>query len=329
MLRETPETAAIPVLFIGNHITGLVRQHPCRMAMDGDMDETATPAAVAAWLTNRLREHAPVDRDSKIDPMTGLPNRAAFCRDFNDASGACHATHEPAALAMLSLDLKGDASEPPAGLYERILPEWARGLTAALRATDYLARWSSGAFVVLLAGEDTAGATRAIKRAFAGCRQALADACGEFANRLSLSAGVTTVTPGMPVAYAAASAERYLFSAKTAGGDRVVSSDSRLYRRPDHALVLIDDTLMGRVIEDLLAYAELKVVHATCLDQALDACSGRQRFQLIIVDECFAPARDRLMQHCCMKRSRGKLRSSCATTQGERYGLQARDRGRA
>ena len=228
------------------------------------------------------------DSMSRVDPPTGLPNQAAFCEEFHHASDACHANQEPIALAMLNLGLQGDPPNTPANLYERLIPLWVRWLTTSLRATDYLARWNADALVLLLSGEDAVGATRAVERAFANCRQDILDACGEHASRLSLCAGISSVPPGMGVEFAITSAERYLISAMSAGGNRVVSSDSRLYRRPVHALVLIDDKLLGRVIQGLLDHEEWKVVHANDLDAALEACGGRRRFQLIVIDECLA-----------------------------------------
>lgn len=284
-LREATETATIPVLFMGKRVIDSIRHHPCRMSMDGDMEETATHAEVASWLAKRLRESTPEDRRGRLDPLTGLPNRAAFCAEFEHARAACHAAREPVTLAMLQLELQDGAAAVPVALYDHLLCAWARSLSATFRLTDYLARWNAATLVLLLPGEDIVGGTRAVERAFARCRQYILNACGAHAECLSLCAGVTSVTPGMSVAHAVASAERYLSSARSAGGNRVVSSDSRLYRRPVYALLLIDDPLMGRVISGILHQEELKVVHARSLDEARAASGGRRRFQLIVIDE--------------------------------------------
>lgn len=286
-LREAPETAAIPVLFVGQRITASVRNHPCRTTIDGHLDDTVSPEEITAWITMRLQEPIPDDRITRLDPLTELPNRAAFCLDFKETTETFHASHEPVALAMVSLHMQGNGGTgTEADLQDCCILELARVLSSSLRATDYLARWSLGSFVVLLAGEDTLGATRAIEKVLSRYWQSIATACDSPSRCLVLSAGVTLVTPEMLVANAVASAERYLFMARTAGGNQVVSSNSRLYRRSVHALVLISDKLMGNVISNLLDHAEIRVVHASTLKEAETACSGRQRFQLIVIDEC-------------------------------------------
>ncbi len=286
-LREAPETATIPVLFVGSHIIESVRNHPCRMAFDGDLTDDGTPSQAADWIGRRLREQQDNIVDTKLDPLTRLENRATFCHDFIRITETYHMSHEPVSLAMISIAHPGGESEPSTEVGDCCVHRLATGLISSLRSTDYLVRWSRRVFVVLLAGEDAMGATRAIEKALEEASQRLiSNCCGENAASLSLSAGVTTVTPGMTGAVAIASAERYLFRARTAGGNRVSSTVSRLYRRPDHALILIDDKLLGRVIKNLLEHAEMKVVHATTIREALDACGGSQRFQLIVIDEC-------------------------------------------
>lgn len=285
-LRENPQTAAIPVLFLGPGGDSL-KTHACLMEADGLIDGDAQPHKVAAWVASRFQQSQETIRASRRDPQTGLPNRAAFCDDYVKACESCRATGETVALAVVAVDDRSAGAEGAVqnGLNAEILPRVASILTASLRATDLVARWSPDEIVVVLPGEDGFGAGRAIEKAMAAWRELAAAPCGGALAGSTISAGLSVVTSETPVASAVADAERYLYKAKAAGGNIVISSQSQLHRRAARALIVIDDRIMSLVIRGLLEKEELKVFHVKDADQAVDACAGRRRFQVMVVDE--------------------------------------------
>jgi len=285
-LRENPQTAAIPVLFVGPLIGESVKHHACLMEADGFMEGDAAPDKVAAWVSSRLRRTHEVARAGRRDPQTGLPNRAAFCDDFVQACETCHATGEPVVLAVVAVDdVSAGMEDGTRKMMDAIVPRAASILSACLRATDLVARWSTEELVALLPGEDAVGARCAMEKALAAWREfAATDHGGELAG-VTISAGLTVVLPETSVTAAVADAERYLYKAKAAGGNGIVSSQSQLRRRADRALVVIDDHVMSLVIKGLLEKEQIEVHHVKEADDALDACAGRRRFQVMVIDE--------------------------------------------
>ncbi len=285
-LRENPQTASIPVLFVGQRISDSVKKHACLIESDGHMEGDPSAGEAAAWVTARLRRTREVARVGRRDPQTGLPNRAAFCDDFTQTCQTCHAASEPVALAVVSVDECAQGPEDRAqSAKDEIVPRVATILSACLRATDLVARWSSEEFVLLLPGEDASGAARAIEKALAALRNVTATDNGGQLKGVTLSAGLTVVTSATPVTAAVADAERYLYKVKAAGGNGVASSQSQLHRRANRALIVIDDRVMSLVIKGVLEKEELEVFHVKEADLAVDACAGRRRFQVMVIDE--------------------------------------------
>ena len=285
-LRENPQTASIPVLFLGP-CDDSVKRHSHLMEADGIAEDDLHPHKVAAWVASRIQPASETLRASRRDPQTGLPNRAAFCDDFAKTCENCRAMGETIALAVVSVDERdagqeGETKKPTPG---DILPRLASILSGSLRATDMVARWSADELVVLLPGEDAFGAGRAIEKALGAWRDFTNTDSGRELAGTTVSAGLAVVTPETIVTGAVADAERYLYKAKAAGGNSVVSSQSQLHRRAARALIVIDDRMMSLVIKGLLEKEELKVFHVKDADHAVDACAGRRRFQVMVVDE--------------------------------------------
>ena len=283
-IRENPQTATIPVLLLGQYDDS-VKKHSCLLEADGLMEGDVQPHQVAGWVVSRLLQSHGTDQADRRDPQTGLPGRAAFCDDFVKACESCRAADETVALAVVAVDRPALTPEAALDADADSLPRVAAVLSASLRATDLVARWSADELVVLLPGEDAFGASRAIEKAFAAWREFTAANRGSALAGITVSAGLSVVAPTTPVTTAVADAERYLDKARAAGGNSVISSQSQLYKRLSRALIVIDDRVMSLVIRGLLEKDELKVFHVKDADQAVGACAGRRRFQVMVVDE--------------------------------------------
>jgi diguanylate cyclase (GGDEF)-like protein len=109
--------------------------------------------------TRRIREL------TRIDELTGLPNRRAWGAELPAAVERARRDRTPLAVAMLDLDhfkRFNDQYGHPAG--DRMLKSAAAAWRDQLRSVDYLARYGGEEFIVLLPQADAGVATEVLER---------------------------------------------------------------------------------------------------------------------------------------------------------------------
>lgn len=102
-------------------------------------------------VTERIQLERLRDLEAREDALTQLPNRRALDERLPEAMARTR--RQQTALAVLFMDLDGfkavnDLHGHAAG--DELLREIAKRLSAAVRETDYVARWAGDEFVVLL-----------------------------------------------------------------------------------------------------------------------------------------------------------------------------------
>jgi two-component system, cell cycle response regulator len=201
------------------------------VVLDGD---------VASRTKNFLRRLARVDRlaraaqqlrsASSKDSLTGLENRASL-----DAEGArwCEDNLGASHRALLVLDgdyLKGLNDRFGHREGDRALVEIAGRMRVAASKGDCLFRHGGDEFAVLLSRatrEEVVVAAQRIRNS-AGMSPISLAVPGRHGLTLTLSGGVTFLTPGRSFAQALGEADKALYAAKAAGRDRLVSYESLL-----------------------------------------------------------------------------------------------------
>lgn len=92
-------------------------------------------------------------RSDSADPLTGLPNRAAFRRAFDREGQRAKREENSLALGLFDLDdFKSANTEYGYRLADGILVEASRRLREMFRVVDLVARWGGEEFTVLLTG---------------------------------------------------------------------------------------------------------------------------------------------------------------------------------
>jgi diguanylate cyclase (GGDEF)-like protein len=157
--------------------------------------------------------------EARVDALTGLLNRRGF--DERAAIELAHARREQGWVAVATFDLD---------YFKRINDEWGHDIgdralarTAALlreqaREIDLIARFGGEEFVVLMPGNDAAGAKAFAERV----RAALAAADSSGLPTVRVSAGVDAAVAPENVSVLLGAADSALYNAKRAGRDRVV-----------------------------------------------------------------------------------------------------------
>ncbi|MGB3126996.1 MAG: diguanylate cyclase [Pseudomonas sp.] len=171
------------------------------------------------------REHLEVQRQKAlIDPLTGLPNRAAWSERLDHEVNTWHQRGNSLALAMLDLDhfkRINDSYGHLAG--DKVLKIIASVLRKRLRPTDFIARFGGEEFVLVMPDSSLADALAVGE----GLRAAI-EACpfhfkGEPVT-LTVSMGVAQFQPGERSDAALKRADEALYRAKAAGRNQVLAA---------------------------------------------------------------------------------------------------------
>ncbi|WP_073526424.1 diguanylate cyclase [Pseudomonas fluorescens] len=168
------------------------------------------------------REHLEVQRQKAlIDPLTGLPNRAAWSERLDYEVNAWHQRGNSLSLAMLDLDhfkRINDGYGHLAG--DKVLKIIANVLRKRLRPTDFIARFGGEEFVLLMpdsALADALAVGEVLREAIAACPFHFK---GEPVT-ITVSMGVAQFQAGERSDLALKRADEALYRAKAAGRNQV------------------------------------------------------------------------------------------------------------
>ncbi|AUZ44093.1 diguanylate cyclase [Pseudomonas orientalis] len=168
------------------------------------------------------REHLEIQRQKALlDPLTGLPNRAAWSERLDHEVNAWHQQGNSLSLAMLDLDhfkRINDGYGHLAG--DKVLKIIANVLRKRLRSTDFIARFGGEEFVLLMPDSALSDAL-----AVGEMLRVAVEACpfhfkGEPVT-ITVSMGVAQFQPGERSDLALKRADEALYRAKAAGRNQV------------------------------------------------------------------------------------------------------------
>lgn len=168
------------------------------------------------------RDHLEVQRQKAlIDPLTGLPNRAAWSERLEYEVNAWHQQGNNLSLAMLDLDhfkRINDGYGHLAG--DKVLKIIANVLSKRLRATDFIARFGGEEFVLLMPDSALGDALELGERLRAAIEACPFHFKGERVT-ITMSIGMAQFQPGERSDLALKRADEALYRAKAAGRNQV------------------------------------------------------------------------------------------------------------
>jgi diguanylate cyclase (GGDEF)-like protein len=129
---------------------------------------------------------------STRDALTGLPNRRGMIDLLESQITRSRRYHNP--LAVLRLDLLGDAEEPP-GVHEAMLLAVARQLKDQLRWADVCGHWNESSFLLIMPETDAEAGGRLADKLIIQLRHVELGIPGKTASLLARAA-VTAWTKG-------------------------------------------------------------------------------------------------------------------------------------
>ncbi|QFU00726.1 putative diguanylate cyclase YedQ [Halomonas sp. THAF5a] len=186
----------------------------------------AAVGAVMLMMLRLQRQRDMMRLQSQTDMLTGLYNRRRL-QEVAEREFARRRRH-PSPLALMLIDLDhfkyiNDTYGHPVG--DAVLSSFAETLRQQVRGLDTVARMGGEEFAVLLPNTDRRAARQLAERILAATRaMALPDAAAD--HRITVSIGVSEARHDDSFEHLYSRADRRLYGAKTAGRDRVVSSDA-------------------------------------------------------------------------------------------------------
>jgi diguanylate cyclase (GGDEF)-like protein len=258
-------------------------------------DEYFEKPVVAEELQNavsaRLRTGSDLQREFRRDPLTGLPNRAAFHESFDRARYVAALAGEPLSVGLIDLDhfrLVNDACGRSVG--DQVLRRVAAVISGELSGSDLVARWGGEEFAVLFPKTDPAGAAVVLNKALLALRAESFPGGAGRTTQITFSAGVAPVQNGTCVEEGLAEAERHLYLAKQNGLDRVVSPEDKVDAPRRKILIAEDDELIRMVIRRLLEREGFEVT--TCNDGSAALASAYENTYSMILSDVGMPLLD-------------------------------------
>lgn len=207
----------------GHVVAGLVEDLTALRRLVGPTPETLllVDAIVAAATAAYVEEMGAIlEARATRDPLTGLPNRAAFTETMRHEIRAQSRTAPP---ALLLVDLDGfksvnDTDGHLAG--DAVLTGVAAVLSEHVRAGDLACRLGGDEFAVLLPRTSAAQALKVARRVLSAARRD--DRLASPSARVRLSVGVGWLPSPADVDDLVAVADSAMYAAKAAGGDAVL-----------------------------------------------------------------------------------------------------------
>lgn len=178
------------------------------------------------------RYRSQVERQSMIDPMTGVPNRRSYDLTWGEKWQEAIRFHQPISLCMFDIDrfkLYNDTFGHPAG--DQVICSVARTATDLLRrSTDFFARYGGEEFVAIILGSEAKTAFEQMKKIRRAVEELHIPHAPEAGQWVTVSIGGVTVIPKREDSYDTylKVADAMLYDAKRFGRNRVVWSSDKI-----------------------------------------------------------------------------------------------------
>jgi two-component system cell cycle response regulator len=283
-IRQNAPTAMIPIIVLSSKSQNEIKTECFALGADAYFEKPCDPSILAAAVAVKLQRLADLTQQATLDSVTHLPNRMVFYQAFARTARLNSRTKDPLSIAILDLDRfksVNDISGHHMG--DIVLQKIAGLLSRTLRRSDLLVRWGGEEFAVLFPNTDLAQAQTALNKALAALRRQTFETPEGRPFKMTFSAGVTQVEPGVSVEEAVAEADKYLYLAKAAGRNHVLSPEDRVDNLQRNILLVEDDDFMASLLRRFLEKEGFRIFHARDGKTALSLCS-QAAFSLITLD---------------------------------------------
>ncbi len=282
-LRSDPRTAALPVFVVSARLGTQTKAECFALGADAYFDKPLDIEAFTVAVGARLERHADQTLTARRDPVTGLPNRAAFLEAVTRLRETSPAGTS-FSLAVLDLDHFRWIEETWGRQFgDNVLRRAGVRLAMALRQAAVFARWDGAEFIALFARRSAVEAGAALDQALAVLRRVDFRPGQDAPLTVTFSAGVVDIEEGQDVEDAIAEGDRLRYVAKASGRNRVVTAGTHQAVPSRRILLAEDDPSMAKLVSRHLRHEGFDVVVYPDGEQAL-ANAATSGAALIISD---------------------------------------------
>ncbi len=281
-LRTQSSTAWTPVLVLTAKDDALTQSECYALGADGFLVKPIDWEVLRSAVSSKLQRARQLQRETHVDSVTLLPNRAAFWDAF--AQALSQRAGAPLSVAMIDLDRFKSINETyghDSG--DEVLRIVARVLSNSLRGRDFLARWGGEEFCVFMPHTSQRAATRVLQMALERVRQTVVTTADGRKFTTTFSAGVATVTAGIGGGDALAEADRHLYVAKSSGRNCVLAATDTEHPHKPRVLLANSDAATSEAVQKILEAEGLEVVIFADGASALSAAASAD-FSLAVID---------------------------------------------
>lgn len=176
-------------------------------------------------VTNAIEE---ISRRAEVDPLTGLYNRRYLYEHLDALLQQARETGRPLSVILVDIDFFKDVNDRYGHIAgDEILSRLSRLLMRYISGPEVVARYGGEEFVFVLPGcSEEAALERAERLREAVEAAKLSEVYGDTAP-MTVSAGVSALTPGMDAVRLIETADRAMYRAKGLGRNRVCLGEER------------------------------------------------------------------------------------------------------
>lgn len=283
-LVSNDATKNIPVIVMSSKSDNAVRIECLALGANDYLKKPFDPTFLATMVSEKLRRYDEIERSSRRDPLTQLPNRASLRDTFIRTLALAGRGGTKASLAIIDLDHFKDVND----IYghkvgDDVLKTASSVILSAFRKTDTLARWGGEEFVAIFPETSSDNAATALESARTALEHhVFATDAGKTFN-VTFSAGVIEASYDLRLEDAVASADVLLYKAKKQGRNRVISSSSNETMEKRSILVADDDEGMFSIVAKILQSSSTDLLHARTAEEAYELLTKRE-FAMAILD---------------------------------------------
>jgi two-component system, cell cycle response regulator len=258
-LRSDPRTAGLPVFVVSARLGTHTKAECFALGADAYFEKPLDLDAFAVAVGSRLERHHEQAELARRDPVTCLPNRAAFLE-------SCHRLRQAGletrfSLAVLDLDHFRWVEETwGRQVGDDVLRRAGSHIATALAQAALFARWDGAEFIALFAGPSASEAGVAVDGALGVLRQVDLHQGEGDPLVVTFSAGVVDVPAGQTLEDTIAVADRLCYVAKSSGRNRVVAGEPAGAIPSRRILLAEDDPDIVRMIRRHLEHEGFEVV---------------------------------------------------------------------
>ena len=234
-LQEEVVTSHVPVILITSLAEAEYEERGLVLGAVDYITKPYHPPIVRARVNTHVklyRYRTQLERQSMVDPMTGIPNRRSYDLNCHNKWQEAIRFRQPISLCMFDIDrfkAYNDTFGHPAG--DGVICSVAQTVTEYLRrSTDYFARYGGEEFVSIIIGSDARTACRQMKKICQAVENLHIPHTPEAGQWVTISIGGVTLVPEREDSYDTylKVADTMLYDAKRFWRNRVVWSTARM-----------------------------------------------------------------------------------------------------